>query len=150
MDIDKIEQQATTNTSNTNENFERRHQKFLSTKESLHLPLKLKVHQKTRLLSSNELFDLNNSKFRRDIYGSLILKGGRKHKVSFIDSALPVLEDSKEKEEAKTEKEVEQKPIAQIVNVQSYKEYTLKMAYSDYSKYPGKETVCCDDGCAVF
>ena len=95
MDIDKIEQQATTNTSNTNANFERRHQKFLSTKESLHLPLKLKVHQKTRLLSSNELFDLNNSKFRRDIYGSLILKGGRKHKVSFIDSALPVLEDSK-------------------------------------------------------
>lgn len=148
MDIDKIEHQATTNTSNTNTNYERRHQKFLSTKELLHLPIKLNVKQKTK--SSNEIFDLNKSKFRRDIYGTIILKGGRKHKVSFIDNALPVLEASKEKEDAKTEKEVEQKPIAQIVNVQSYKKYTLQMAYNDYSKYPEKETVCCGDRCAVF
>ena len=110
---------SSTNTSNNNISQERSHKKYSSAREIVCIPCALRTNRKSA--TSNDLH------LRRDIYGSLIIKGGRKHKVSFIDRS----------------------PMREI-KVSSYKAYNAKMVYNDYSKYPGNETTCCCESSCVI
>lgn len=128
---------SSTNTSNNASTVERNTVKYRSTKEMISLSLPVSVRSKTR--SSQTLTQLN-SKLRRDIYGSLILKGSRKHRVSFRDNIIPI----------KDENENEIEPIAEIVNVPSFKEYTAQMSYNESDKIHSQEVVCCESGCIIM
>ena len=114
-----------TNTSNNNNSPERSTKKYQSARELLFIPCNLRSNRKAA--TSNAL----NLHLRRDIYGSLIIKGGRKHKVSFIDKS-PMRE------------------IAEVVNIPSYKAYNAKMVYNDYSKYQRTDTACCCESSCVI
>lgn len=128
---------SSTNTSNNASTVERNTVKYRSTKEMISLSLPVSVRSKTR--SSQTLTQIN-SKLRRDIYGSLILKGSRKHRVSFRDNIIPIKDES--------ENEIE--PIAEIVNVPSFKEYTAQMSYNESDKIHSQEVVCCESGCIII
>ena len=128
---------SSTSTSNNASTVERNTVKYRSTKEMISLSLPLSVRSKTR--SSQTLTQIN-SKLRRDIYGSLILKGSRKHRVSFRDNIIPIKDES--------ENEIE--PIAEIVNVPSFKEYTAQMSYNESDKIHNQEVVCCESGCIIM
>ena len=128
---------SSTNTSNNASTVERNTVKYRSTKEMISLSLPVSVRSKTR--SSQTLTQIN-SKLRRDIYGSLILKGSRKHRVSFRDNIIPIKDES--------ENEIE--PIAEIVNVPSFKEYTAQMSYNESDKIHSQEVVCCESGCIIM
>ena len=128
---------SSTSTSNNASTVERNTVKYRSTKEMISLSLPVSVRSKTR--SSHTLTQIN-SKLRRDIYGSLILKGSRKHRVSFRDNIIPIKDES--------ENEIE--PIAEIVNVPSFKEYTAQMSYNESDKIHNQEVVCCESGCIIM
>ena len=128
---------SSTSTSNNASTVERNTVKYRSTKEMISLSLPVSVRSKTR--SSLTLTQIN-SKLRRDIYGSLILKGSRKHRVSFRDNIIPIKDES--------ENEIE--PIAEIVNVPSFKEYTAQMSYNESDKIHSQEVVCCESGCIIM
>ena len=128
---------SSTNTSNNNISQERSHKKYSSAKEIVCIPCALRTNRKSA--TSNDLH------LRRDIYGSLIIKGGRKHKVSFIDRS-PMREIKEEKRQS----DVKSQEVAEVVNVSSYKAYNAKMVYNDYSKYPGNETTCCCESSCVI
>lgn len=128
---------SSTNTSNNASTVERNTVKYRSTKEMISLSLPVSVRSKTR---SSQTITQINSKLRRDIYGSLILKGSRKHRVSFRDTIIPIKDES--------ENEIE--PIAEIVNVPSFKEYTAQMSYNESDKIHSQEVVCCESGCIII
>ncbi len=128
---------SSTSTSNNASTVERNTVKYRSTKEMISLSLPVSVRSKTRC--SQTLTQIN-SKLRRDIYGSLILKGSRKHRVSFRDNIIPIKDES--------ENEIE--PIAEIVNVPSFKEYTAQMSYNESDKIHSQEVVCCESGCIIM
>ena len=131
-----------TNTSNNNISPERSTKKYNSTRELLFIPCNLRSNRKSA--TSNAL----NLHLRRDIYGSLIIKGGRKHKVSFIDKS-PMREIKEEKRQSDV-KSQEVALIAEVVNIPSYKAYNAKMVYNDYAKYPTTDTeCCCESSCVV-
>lgn len=136
MLIDKQDNlNSSTNTSNNNNiSPERSTKKYSSARELVFMPCALRTNRKSA--TSNEL----NLHLRRDIYGSLIIKGGRKHKVSFIDKS-PMREIKEEKRQSDV-KSQEVAAVAEVVNVPSYKTYNANMVYIDYSKYPGNETTC--------
>lgn len=128
---------SSTNTSNNNISQERSHKKYSSAREIVYIPCALRTNRKSA--TSNDLH------LRRDIYGSLIIKGGRNHKVSFIDRS-PMREIKEEKRQS----DVKSQEVAEVVNVSSYKAYNAKMVYNDYSKYPGNETTCCCESSCVI
>ena len=82
---------SSTNISNNNISQERSHKKYSSAREIVCIPCALRTNRKSA--TSNDLH------LRRDIYGSLIIKGGRKHKVSFIDRS-PMREIKEEKRQS--------------------------------------------------
>ena len=149
MQIEKTENlNSSTNISNNNFPIERTQLKYQSTKEMIAIPLSLRGNKKSKSVSSQSL--VYNKRLRRDIYGSLILKGGRKHKVSFLDWASPILDVVENEDPTEREMEIKQKPIAEIVNVESLKEDTAKMVFNEYSKNPSEDTVCCESSACVI
>lgn len=116
---------------------ERCNTKYQSSKEIVSLSLQFRISQKSR---TSQTLNLMKEKVRRDIFRSIISKGSKMHKVSFIDYQLPI------KDETENEKDTNcQQPIAEIINVQSFKELNAKMSYNDYDKYPNQvENTCCE------
>lgn len=112
------------------------------------IPLRLGGNTKTQSISSQSLG--LTKPFRRDIYGRLILKGGRKHKVSFLDWASPIRDVAENDDSTERETEMKPKPIAEIVNVESLKADTAKMAFNVSSKSPSDETVCCESSVCLI
>ena len=100
---------STTNISDSNFPLERTQLKYQSSKEMITIPLRLGGNPKAKSASSQS-FGLTKP-FRRDIYGRLILKGGRKHKVSFLDWASPI-RDVAENDATERETEMKVRPIA--------------------------------------
>ena len=149
MQIEKTDNlNSSTNISNNNYPFERTQLKYQSTKEMITIPLSLRGNKKSKSVSSQSLGF--NKRLRRDIYGSLILKGGCKHKVSFLDWASPIRDVVENDDPIEREMEMKPKPIAEIVNVESLKEDTAKMAFNEYSKNDSNEVVCCESSACVI
>ena len=74
------------------------------------IPLRLDGNPKAKSASSQSLG--LTKPFRRDIYGRLILKGGRKHKVSFLDWASPTRDVAENDDSTERETEMKVRPIA--------------------------------------
>lgn len=70
------------------------------------------------------------SQLRKDIFGKEIRKGGKVHKISFIDK--------KEGNERKKQYEV-----AEVVLIDNYKEYNKTMCYPEMPFSMAIETPCC-------
>lgn len=97
----------------------------------------------------------NIRKFRKDVYGSIIMKGGKKHKVSFMDLPIVKINEQPSTQENTNEKGKEGKKkkndLVQVVNIENYKKYNAKMSYQEY-KYGivPDDVVCCEGGCFIF
>lgn len=99
-----------TNISDSNFPLERTQLKYQSSKEMITIPLRLGGNPKAKSASSQSLG--LTKPFRRDIYGRLILKGGRKHKVSFLDWASPIRDVAENDDSTERETEMKVRPIA--------------------------------------
>lgn len=71
---------------------------------------------------------------RRDIFGTEIRKGGRTHKVTFVDKI--------------TMKEGEPK-IAQEIPIENFKVYNANNVYAERPFHIGSEAFCCDS-CSII
>lgn len=88
-------------------------------------------------------FNISTPK-RKDAYGTLIIKGSKQHKVSFIDIV------SLYHKEATNNSIQNEVPLVEIIDVCSFKAHNEKMSYKENDQFADNGDVsCCDDKCLI-
>ena len=127
-------------TSATGDSSERKNHKALSSLVSDYSKPKTETNQ----LIIEE--DRDNIKVRKDIYGNEIKKGG-KFKISFVDDPIITKKPREENNEINTKKQ--DKKIAEVINVESYKMYNKLVMIFDREVVPCDERIGCDS-CLIY
>ena len=94
---------------------------------------------------------VDECKIRRDVYGTIIVKGSKQHRISFIDNVGAIKNESINDECHKIEEKELQ--LVEVVKVQSYKKYNEAMSFTRNNKsYLSRdEVICCEiEGCILL
>ena len=94
---------------------------------------------------------VDECKIRRDVYGTIIVKGSKQHRISFIDNVSAIKNESVNDECSKIE-EKEEVQLVEVVKVQSYKKYNEAMSFIRNKSYLSRdEVICCEvEGCILL
>ena len=148
--VDTTHYTSVINVSNTTFNKEGQHKRIQSS-----LPLSrcnkclcgeedIKRKERNKKINSVKI---DEYKIRRDIYGTLIVKGSKQHKISFIDNVVAIRNESVND----NNNEEEEIQLVEIVKVQSYKKYNEAMSFTRNKSYLSRdEVICCEaEGCVL-
>jgi hypothetical protein len=95
---------------------------------------------------------VDECKIRRDVYGTIIVKGSKQHRISFIDNVGTIKNESVSDECSKIE-EKEELQLVEVIKVQSYKKYNEAMSFTRNNKsyLTRDEVICCEvEGCILL